>query len=134
MPTILLKKKPNALSMYEPLRGVNSRTYNRIFGYLKRLNYFQKIEDKSRQQKEMYVLSNYAFIVYDKIKHNNTWDVDYNSVKAFSAKNRPMVRYVLKDCFRVDLLDFEKWMHFDVDLLEMSMHRSSNSYNKHIFK
>ena len=125
--------KKEGLYMFGPIKPVHGRRYKGLFESLKKFIKFRSKNQISKEEK-LYALSNYGFIVYDKVYRKNICDVDYEQVKGFAAKNRFIIRHLLKDYFKVDLLKFEQWMHGDIDLIEIQMHRpGTNPSNKHIF-
>ncbi len=138
-----MKKEPQALDMSQPIKGVQKRTYNRTFDLLSKLEFFKKKKyrngrkiRKETLQEMMYILTNYSYLIYERIKLKpyHFRDTDWDRVKLFAAENRWCVRYLLKECFQADLTDFERLMHKPMELIECQMYRAgTHAGNKHIF-
>jgi hypothetical protein len=105
----MFKHGHKGLDMFKPIKLVHGNRYKKMFASLKKVITFRS-KSASAQEKHLYALSNYGFLIYDKAYRLNAYDVDYETVRNFAGKNRFLVRHLLEDYFKADLVPFELWM------------------------
>ncbi len=121
------------LEIVKAMPGVEPGYYESMADLLDDLSKQNAAED-SAYKRARFVVSNYVYLIYERLQRNMVREIDYDRVKSWASINKKLAGYLLKqqwDDFPMEV--FEKWIAPDIDLLSCGIYSRSNRFTKNIY-
>lgn len=123
----------NGLVITKEISGVEEGYYQTI-GYLLDNLSKKSIENDVEYRRTRYVISNYIYLIYERLHKNKVREIDYDEVRSWASKNKILASKLIKESWSGFPMEaFEKWVSPQSDLIACGMYRSSNQFTKNTY-
>lgn len=120
------------LEITSEMSGVVAEFYRSMFEQLDAISR-KTAKDDLDYSRGRYIISNYLYLIIERLQHNVTREIDYDQVKSWASKNRKLASYLLSKEEGFPMAAFDKWITPEVDLINTGMYSPSNMFTKNIY-
>jgi len=108
--------------------------YYQTMGYLLDELSHKNAEDDNEYRRTRFVISNYIYLIYERLLRDKVREIDYDQVRSWANKNKKLATRLLTSSWdKFPMEAFEKWVSPQSDLLNCGMYRSSNRFTKNTY-